>query len=169
MSSKKAPSKRKRIVLSEGELQRRSHIKDIRTTMEHIGFHRISGIDGKNIVYKSRKSEFDDFFIYENLFLIAEYTSDSSVSKHLLNKKAIYDLINQSHREFVEFIISEPKFVSFGEYYNNTIKDKYSTDQIRIRIIYCSINPVDQQLKEVCATNKSIFFYDYNIVYYFRS
>lgn len=52
MSRKKAaPKKRKKIILSEEELQRRSHIKDIRTTMENIGFHRITGIDGKNIVF----------------------------------------------------------------------------------------------------------------------
>ena len=137
MSRKKAASKkRKSIILSEEELQRRSHIKDIRTTMENIGFHRISGINGKNIVYKSRSSEFDDFFIYENLLLIAEYTSDSSVSKHLIHKKAIYDLIDQSHREFVEFAINEPKLASFADYYNNTIRNKYSVGQIHIRIIY---------------------------------
>ncbi len=169
MSKRKASSKRKRIALSEDELQRRGHIRDIRTTMENIGFHRISGIDGKNVVYKSRGSEFDDFFIYENLFLIAEYTSDNSVSTHLLKKKAIYDLIDQSHREFIEFAIREPQLASFGEYYNNTIKERYSVSQIHIRIIYCSIKSVDQHLKDVCATNKSIFFYDYDIVHYFRS
>lgn len=170
MSRKKAaPKKRKRIILSEEELQRRSHIKDIRTTMENIGFHRICGIDGKNIVYKSRPSEFDDFFIYENLLLIAEYTSDNSVSTHLSKKKVMYDLIDQSHREFIEFAINEPKLASFGEYYNNTIRNKYSVGQIRIRIIYCSIKPVDHQLKEVCAKNKSVYFYDYDIVHYFKS
>ena len=169
MSKRKASSKRKRIALSEDELQRRGHIRDIRTTMENIGFHRISGIDGKNVVYKSRGSEFDDFFIYENLFLIAEYTSDNSVSTHLLKKKAIYDLIDQSHREFIEFAIREPQLASFGEYYNNTIKERYSVSQIHIRIIYCSIKSVDQHLKDVCAMNKSIFFYDYDIVHYFRS
>ena len=170
MSRKKAaPKKRKRIILSEEELQRRSHIKDIRSTMDNIGFHRISGIDGKNIVYKSRTSEFDDFFIYENLLLIAEYTSDNSVSTHLSKKKVMYDLIDQSHREFVEFAINEPKLASFGEYYNNSIRNKYSVGQIRIRIIYCSIKPVDHQLKEVCATNKSVYFYDYDNVHYFKS
>ena len=91
------------------------------------------------------------------------------MSKHLLNKRAIYDLIDQSHREFVEFAINEPKFASFKEYYNNTIKNKYSVGQIHIRIIYCSIKPVDVQLKEVCSTNKSLFFYDYDIVHYFKS
>lgn len=169
MSKKRASGKKKKVTLSEAELQKRNHIKDIRTTMENIGFHRVTGIDGINIVYKSRRSEFDDFFIYDNLLIIAEYTSDQSVSKHLLNKKAIYDLIDQSHREFVEFVISEPKFASFKEYYNNTIKNKYSVGQIHIRIIYCSIKPVDIQLKEVCSTNKSLFFYDYDIVHYFKS
>lgn len=170
MSRKKTSVKSKKTVLSEEELQRRGHIKDIRTTMENIGFHRISGIDGKNIVYKSRESEFDDFFIYDNLFVIAEYTSDNNVSTHLLKKKAIYDLIDQSHREFVEFAINEPKLASFGEYYNNTIKKKYSIGQIHIRIIYCSIKPVNKQLKDVCITNnKSVFFYDYDIVHYFKS
>lgn len=169
MSRIKAPKKKKKIILSEEELQRRSHIKDIRTTMENIGFHRLCGIDGKNIDFKSRTSEFDDFFIYENLLLIAEYTSDNSVSTHLPKKKVMYDLIDQSHREFVEFAINEPKLASFGEYYKNTISNKYSVGQIRIRIIYCSIKPVDHQLKEVCSTNKSVFFYDYNVVHYFKS
>ena len=169
MNRKKALKKRQKIILSEEELQRRSHIKDIRTTMENIGFHRISGIDGNNIEYKARPSEFDDFFIYENLLLIAEYTSDNKVSTHLLKKKVIYDLIDQSHREFVEFAIKEPKLASFGEYYNNSLKNKYSVSQIRIRIIYCSIKTVDRHLKEVCATNKSLFFYDYDLVHYFKS
>lgn len=169
MSKKKASGKRKRVALTEAELQRRSHIKDIRTTMDDIGFHRISGIEGKTIVYKSRETEFDDFFFFENLLLIAEYTSKDDVSSHLLGKKAIYDLINQSHREFVEFAINEPRFTSLGDYYNNAIKNKYSVNQIHIRIIYCSIKSVDHQLKEVCAANKSVFFYDYDIVHYFKS
>lgn len=169
MSRKKASTKSKSILLSEEELLRRSHIKDIRTTMENIGFHRIGGIDGKNIIYKSRASEFDDFFIYENLLLVAEYTSENNVSAHLLKKKAMYDLIDQSHREFVEFVISEPKLVAFGDYYHDQIRNKYGVGQIRIRIIYCSIKPVDKQLKEVCAQNKSVFFYDYDNVHYFKS
>lgn len=169
MSKKKTLKKKNKIILSEEEVQRRNHIKDIRTTMEDIGFHRISGIDGKNIVFKSRESEFDDFFIFENLLLIAEYTSDINVSTHLLKKKVIYDLIDQSHRDFVTFAINESKLSSFGDYYNNTIKNKYNVGQIHIRIIYCSIKPVDHQLQDVCSSNKSVFFYDYNTVYYFKS
>lgn len=52
----KITKRKKRVVLSEEELLRRSHIKDVRTTMGNIGFHRITGIEGKEIEYKNRRS-----------------------------------------------------------------------------------------------------------------
>lgn len=168
MTKKKTPKKRKRVILTEEELQRRGHIKDIRTTMENIGFHRISGIDGNNFVYKSRESELDDIFVFENLIILTEYTSGQDVSTHLLKKKAFYDLVNNSHRDFIEFAIEEPKLKAFGEYYKDELKNRYQIGQIRIRIIYCSIKNIDTQLKEILKDNKSVYFYDYNIVLYFK-
>lgn len=168
MSKKKALGKRKRVILSEDELRRRGHIRDIRTTMENIGFHRINGIDGNNFVYKSRESELDDIFVYENLILLAEYTSVQDVSTHLLKKKAFYDLVNNSHRDFIEFSIEEPKLKAFREYYKAILKNSYQIGQIRIRIVYCSIKTIDTQLKEVLKENKSVYFYDYDIAHYFK-
>ena len=136
--------------------------------MENIGFHRISGIDGNNFVYKSRESELDDIFVFENLIILTEYTSGQDVSTHLLKKKAFYDLVNNSHRDFIEFAIEEPKLKAFGEYYKDELKNRYQIGQIRIRIIYCSIKNIDTQLKEVLKDNKSVYFYDYNIVLYFK-
>ena len=168
MNKRKTTKRKKREVLSAEEFLRRSHIRDIRTTMENIGFHRITGIEGKEIVFKGRSSEFDDFFIYENLLLVIEYTSTNDVSTHLLKKRAIYDLIDQSHLEFVEFAINEPKFASFKEYYEREVKNKYRSGQIHIRILYCSIKTVDQQYKQLLEINKSVFFYDYDTVHYFK-
>ena len=164
----KITKRKKRVVLSEEELLRRSHIKDVRTTMGNIGFHRITGIEGKEIEYKNRRSEFDDFFIQENLFLIVEYTSASKISDHLLRKKVIYDLIDQSHLEFIEFVTNEPKFSTFKEYYEKELKNKYRKGQIHIRIMYCSIKTVEPQYKQLFKENKSVSFYDYDIVYYFK-
>ena len=137
--------------------------------MENIGFYRSPDIEGHEIVYKSRPSEFDDFFICENLLIIVEYTSVKEVSTHLLKKKVIYDLIDKNHREFIEFAISEPKLSSFKEYYDKEIKNKYSNGQIRIRILYCSIKPIDPQYKENLSENKTVRFYDYGTVHYFKS
>lgn len=169
MTKKKTPKKRKRLILTEEELQRRGHIKDIRTTMANIGFHRINGIDGNNFVYNSRESELDDIFVYENLILLAEYTSVQDVSTHLLKKKVFYDLVNNSHRDFIEFAIEEPKLKAFSEYYKDKLKNTYQVGQLRIRIIYCSIKTIDTQLKDILKDNKSVYFYDYNKVHYFKS
>lgn len=168
MTKRKASIKRSRVALSEEELQKRGHIRDIRTTMGNIGFHRIVGIDGNNFIYKSRETELDDIFVYDNLILLVEYTSVHDVSTHLLKKKVVYDNINESHREFVEFALNEPKLASFKEYYDNELKDKYKMGQLRIRILYCSIKSVDSQLKENLRANKSVFFYDYDHVHYFK-
>ena len=168
MTKRKTSNKRAKVVLSEEELQKRSHINDIRTTMGNIGFHRIEGIEGKHITYKTRQTEFDDFYIYENLFLIVEYTGKNDVSSHLFGKKVIYDLIDNNHREFVDFVLNEPKFSTFKEYYEDKLKKKYSVGQIHIRILYCSIKPVGSQHKENLIGNKSVFFYDYDTVYYFK-
>lgn len=167
MTKKKTSKKRKRVILSEEELQKRAHIRDIRTTMENIGFHRIKGIvEGKSFSYKSRVTELDDIFIYENLVLIVEYTSDKDVSSHLLKKKIIFDLINESHRGFVEFAMNEPTLLPFKEYYENNLKDKYNEGQLRIKILYCSIKTVEPKYKDLFKG--SISFYDYDIVHYFK-
>lgn len=168
MTKKKTTKKRKRVILTEEELQRRGHIKDVRTTMANIGFHRINGIDSNNFVYKSRESELDDIFVYENLILLAEYTSVQDVSTHLLKKKVFYDLVNNSHRDFIEFAIEEPKLKAFSEYYKDELKNKYQVGQLHIRIIYCSIKTIDTQLKELLKGNESVYFYDYDIVHYFK-
>lgn len=169
---KKIMSKRKttkkKVLLSEDERQRRGHIKDIRTTMENIGFHRVCGIEGKHFVYKSRETEFDDIYMYQNLMLIAEYTSNKDVSTHLFKKKVIYDFIDESHRSFVEFALTEPKLQSFKEYYNTNVDKEFTVGQIHIRILYCSIKAVDSLYKESFKDNKSVLFYDYDIVNYFK-
>lgn len=169
MTKKKTTKKRKRVVLTEQEIQKRGHIRDIRTTMENIGFYRIRGIvEGKSFFYKSRETELDDIFIYENLILIVEYTSDKEVSRHLLKKKIIYDLINESHRDFVEFALNEPTLLPLKEYYDDNLKNKYSLGQLHIRILYCSIKTVEPKYKELFKENKSVYFYDYDIVQYFK-
>lgn len=168
MTRKKTLKKTKRLILTEEELQRRGHIRDIRTTMDNIGFHRIRGIiEGKSFLYKSRETELDDIFVYENLVLIVEYTSDKDVSKHLLKKKIIYDLINESHRDFIEFAMSEPTLLPFKEYYDEYLNNKYNEGQLRIRILYCSIKTVEPKYKDLFKG--SICFYDYDIVHYFKS
>ena len=161
--------KRVKKVLSEDELLKRRHIKDVRATMENLGFYRICGVEGKNFCYKSRETELDDIFIYDNLVLLFEYTSDKDVSTHLLKKKVIYDLIDKNHRDFIEYLSSSSPLESFKEYYQNHLKGKYGTGQIRVRILYSSIKPVEKKYKDLFKENNSVYFYDYDLVFYFRA
>ena len=88
----KKKTKRKKIVikLSSAEKaiqnEQRAQEKEIITVLGNIGFQRISGIEGKEVVYDGRKTEMDDIFVYENVVLVIEYTIGDP-GKHLLNKK----------------------------------------------------------------------------------
>lgn len=150
------------------DVRKINHIKLIRTTMDNMGFHRVDGISDNNFFYNGREAEIDDLFVYENLILIVEYTSSKDISTHLLRKKVICDLIDNSHREFIEFAIKEPKLQSFKAYFENNLKDRFQVGQMRIRILYSSIKEVEQQYKEIFKDNKSVIFYDLDIVHYFK-
>lgn len=166
--SKTKNTRKKKVSLSETDRIKFSHKKDVRITMENIGFHLIPDIEGKNFVYKNRKSELDDFFVYENIVLLVEYTVQSDVSKHLNTKKTIYDLINDSHRDFIDFALIDRAFASFQQYYDHKIRGKYSNSQLHIRILYCSFNNIDAPHKALFSSNNSVCFYDYDIVQYFK-
>jgi DGQHR domain-containing protein len=165
--NKQKNTKRTAPNISEEEKLRAGHIKDIRNTMENIGFDRLSGIQGQEFVYNGRRTELDDIFIFNNLILITEYTSAKDTSTHLSGKKIIYDLIERNHRAFISFALNEPKLKSVSDYYNMYLT-QYTIGQIHLRIIYCSINPVSKELKEIFANNKSVFFYDYEVMQYFK-
>ena len=46
--------------------------KEIRSILARMGFHRIPGVEGKHFEYDSRKSELDDIFILENVFVFIQ-------------------------------------------------------------------------------------------------
>lgn len=166
--NKKKNSRRKKIQLSDAEKLQRTHIKDIRLTMANIGFDRIKGVEDHNFFFKDRKTELDDIYVYQNLIIIAEYTSSNKPSDHLLKKKVIYDLINESHRDFIEFALFEPQLSTFKEYYEQNIEGKYDIGQLRLCIIYCSISSISIEHKALLKDNKTVHFYDYDIVQYFK-
>lgn len=160
--------RKKKVILSEEEKLRRGHVNDIRATMSNIGFLRIKGIEGKNFTYKNCQTELDDIFVYENLILLIEYTAQKDVSSHMKGKKVFYDLVDNSHRDFIDFILNEPKLQSFKEFYEQYIEQQYSKNQIRIRILYCSFNFIDSQHKSVIEENRSVKIYNYDTVQYFK-
>ncbi len=145
--------------------EQRAQEKEIITVLGNIGFQRIAGIEGKEVVYDGRTTEMDDIFVYENIVLVIEYTIGDT-GKHLLNKKIFYDKVNSDKRAFLEFLNTEPKLKSFKTYYEKAIKPKYSLNEIQVRVLYASKKDIQQEHKDLV---EGVIFLDYHIVKYFSS
>ena len=163
----KKSARRKRKVMSPEERLRkkeqRDQMKEIRDIMFRIGFTRLSGIDGKEFVYDGRTSELDDIFICKNVILLTEYTIGDP---HILKKKIIYDKINSDIHAFVKYLIDNKIFDSFNDIYKNSISNKYTVNQMRVKVLYCSKKSISQEHKDNVL---NVIYFDYHIVKYFKS
>jgi DGQHR domain-containing protein len=80
-----------------------------------------------------------------------------------------YDFIDKSYIDFIDFMLNEPELKSFKDYYDKYLHNNYSNGQLHIRILYCSIKAIGKELEQSSQEkNKSVYFYDYNIVQYFK-
>lgn len=145
---------------------KRTQENEIRTIFKNLGFIRLPNIDGKEICYKDRKSEMDDIFICENVILITEYTISENPGNHIKNKTLIYNKILENEREFIQFLNDKSKLNSFKQYYNENIEPKYSLNQLRLRILYCSKYNVAEEHRKNAS---GVYFFDYHLVQYFKS
>lgn len=163
-------SKRKKKILSAQEKaknkERRDHIKEIRTTLTNIGFNRLLGVNGVEFKYDGRTSELDDIFVYENIILLVEYTTESSPNKHLANKAILYRKIIESPLSFITFLLGNNIFPSLNDKCNELFQNSYTKNHLRIKIIYCSKNAINDEIKNGLP---EIVFFDYHIVKYFKS
>jgi DGQHR domain-containing protein len=156
---------RKHKVLTPQELEQNLQKKEIRNLMENIGFSRAPHVEGKEFIYDGRTSELDDVFLYENLVVFTEYTIGSP-GIHLLKKKIIYDKINNNPRDFIKFIITEPKFKQFTDILKKTCLKNYTINQLQIRILYASKSALNKEHKD---NVDNVHYFDYSIVKYFES
>lgn len=63
-------------------------------------------------------------------------------------------------------MLQEEKLSSFKKYYQDNIKDKYSINQLRVKILYCSKKSISEEHKSVV---NDVIYFDYHIVQYFKS
>ncbi len=166
MNKNKSLRKKKK-KLSPEELaflkEQRDQKKEIRDIMRRVGFTRLTGIDGKEFVYKDRTSEIDDIFVCENVIILTEYTIGEP---HLLKKSIFYNLINENVGGFIKHIIENNVFESLSVDYKNRISNKYTINQLKLRILYCSKKTISREHKDVV---KGVVYFDYHIVKYFKS
>ncbi|MDH0615964.1 MULTISPECIES: hypothetical protein [unclassified Agrobacterium] len=156
-------AKSKKKVLSPEERAKRNlqmrHRRDVREIFFAAGFHRAEGASDKEFTYGGVTSDFDDVFFLENVVVFAEYTTANDVSEHAKKKYLMYDRIKKNDAEFIQFARGAPLNL------NGSIDGKYSDNQIRVILLYCSLNVVHPQLKS--QINHALFM-DYSIVRYFK-
>ncbi|WP_081160083.1 hypothetical protein [Ensifer aridi] len=156
-------AKPKKKVLSPEErgkrnLQRR-HRRGIREVFSAVGFQRVEGASDKEFTYDGVTSDFDDVFILENVVVFAEYTTANDVSEHAKKKYLMYDRIRKDDAQFIGFARGAPLGIA------GALGSKYSDNQIRVILLYCSLNTVQTELK---AQINHALFMDYSIVRYFK-
>lgn len=160
-----AKRKKKKPKLSSEEKKRRKnrrdHIKSVRSMFKNAGFERAEEISEKEFIFHFQKGEFDDAFIYENLLVLAEYTAtqSSDVTDHLKKKKIIFDSVSEKNGEFVRYL--RERFPAF----DRRLGDKHHIDNIVVRIVYCSYNDYDSNIRDVV---RSVVYLDYYNLKYFE-
>ncbi|MGS2739304.1 DGQHR domain-containing protein [Sinomicrobium sp. M5D2P17] len=169
MATRKTRKKTTRKKLSPQEKalrkEKRDQRNEISTILKNIGFQRLLYIDGKHFEYDNRKTELDDIFIYENIILLVEYTIGDP-KDHLFAKKIFYDKVNLDKRKFIDFLLTEEKLQSFKKYHKENIEGKYSKNELRLQILYCSKKTISEEHKN---TVENVTFFDHHIVQYFKS
>jgi len=98
-----------------------------------VGFKRIAALSDKEFTFENQTSDFDDVYVYENVVILAEYTTSqkSNVGSHLKNKKIVYDKIVNNPIGFIDHLKSE--FPASAEQF-----PKYHQSKIIVKILYCS-------------------------------
>tara|TARA_R110000772_G_scaffold72505_28_gene158262 strand:+ start:1167 stop:2903 length:1737 start_codon:yes stop_codon:yes gene_type:complete len=133
----KARKKRKPKLTADERKQRateRAFKRQVRGIFSKIGFKRIPEAADKEFEFQNRKSDFDDFFVKENLIVFTEYTlsNEKGLGDHFKNKAHIYNLIKSDSAAFLNFILG--KFPAIQQ----AISPKYHNNQLVFRILYCS-------------------------------
>ena len=158
-STKKVTKKKqkKKTPLTPQEVVQRKQRLDARNLFARIGFKRYQ-MDGHQFTFRGRTGEIDDCYVYENIVVLCEYTVGKVGSAHVAVKKLLYDLIHSHSSEWIEFMRAlKPELANVAE--------KYALDDIRVKIVYMSLNGVSEEIPNVST---DIFFLDGTVFRYFE-
>ncbi|MGO7373785.1 DGQHR domain-containing protein [Rhizobium ruizarguesonis] len=163
-SSKKATPKQAKLtpVQRKAILRTKQHIRSIKEVFTAFGFKHISGLSGKKFQFKGRECDFDDVFLLDNVLVLVEHTAhgEDHVSGHLVNKKIVFDYINQNPAEFVEYV--RGNFTDFS----SVVDPVYQDHHFQVKIVYASLNNLKASIK---AHIQDVYFLDYPYLRYFKN
>jgi DGQHR domain-containing protein len=138
----------------------RDHKKEIRSIFSALCFERIETASDREFTFQETKSDVDDIFVYENLVVVAEYTTakESNISGHLKYKRTIFTKISNDPRSFAEFLNRN------SAEFRRKRNDDFALSRLKIVIVYCALNNAGASAKREFPYVK---FLDYQVVKYF--
>lgn len=98
--------------------EERAFSRKIQTTFKNAGFQYLP-TNGKHRQFGSKQGELDAVFLYENIILVCEDTTSSTgLRDHLINKKVLFDEINNNRPDLISWLKQEfpDKFSAFSQY-----------------------------------------------------
>lgn len=159
-AAKKAAKKKSKKTPSPQQIAQRRQKAGVRALFARMGFTRVKS-DGIEFTFQGRTGELDDVFLFENVFVVAEYTIGAPSSEHITKKSILYGKIEGSPSEWIDFARS-----IYSDLDGICASAGYEPDDYRVRICYFSNHSVSEEIENAYP---SLFFLNGTNYRYFDS
>ena len=119
------------------EKAKEKHIATVRQIFIGAGFTALPGVSDVEFTFEGQMGDLDDYFVYENIVVLVEYTSSVAPSTHLKGKIPLFTKILANPGGFVNF------FKTTFPQTANLIAPGYHFSEIKMRIVYSALHNVD--------------------------
>jgi DGQHR domain-containing protein len=122
--------------------EKRRFARSVRTIFDRAGFKRVPAVADVEISFDGRTGDFDDLFVFENVFVFTEYTvgNEKGVKEHIKGKVHLFNKVLGKPTEFAEYIAD--KFPEAKKAFGG-----YHLSQAVVKVLYCSKTEVSDEHK----------------------
>lgn len=136
-SKKGAAKKADRVKKTPEEKAKEKHIATVRQIFTGAGFTALPDVSDTEFTFEGVTTDLDDYFVFENILVLVEYTSSTSPSGHLKSKISPFDKILANPGGFVSFLKTTfPQTATL-------IAPGYHLSEIKTRILYSALYNID--------------------------
>lgn len=141
LTQRKKGQKSKRLVDPKVRERVRQRLST-RAVFQRIGFDWIKS-DDIQFTFDDRTGEIDDILVFENLLIIAEYTTGKPDSGHLAKKSILYEKILKQPGSWIA------EYATINESFSDAMAvSKYQPDEFQVFVCYASLHGADQEIEK---------------------
>lgn len=137
---KKRKKQAKRQLDPANQLRKKQRLST-RAVFKRIGFEWIKS-DGIEFTFDGRTGELDDILLYDNVIVVAEYTTGRPDNAHLSKKSILYEKIRRRGADWIDDY--QQKNAIFA---TAIAASGYQSDEFQIFFVYASLYGADQEIE----------------------